>query len=457
MARQWLRISNPQETSPVLVTTWGASLNRNDDKAIGQFGSGAKHGILCFLRAKQGIRVFCGTTQLKFSTKSEKVSETESIKKVYVSQSEFGAAGRPKNWTLNVDLSFGHYDWTNKEMGLREFVSNALDGSEYIEDVKMEVIDKPEPKGKGWTSVCVPYTRDVQEYHEGIGNHFTQFTIHKHKKVWDNPNPKKNGRVHRAGVFVRETEKPSMYCYNLSKGVKVDECRNMTDFDCRYHSFRIVEKDKEAIKGIFRALLNGEEVWETTDDFCYDVYGRDTKTMWVEAWKEVAGENCVITLDNIPEMVLAHASAHCYQVAFVPSQWFKSMANAGIPTIMNIKGVNKDGVLECEPTQRMVESVQRVWDWMVILGVDTKGKDAPKVMGFTQDEETLKATQKVLQGFRGRDDQRDTVFINKDYDNDLLVYVEEVGHYVSDYCDCTREFQEFFMEGLLKACLSMGG
>ena len=60
----YLIIANPGETQVEAFTVLGASAARGNVEKIGQFGSGAKHAVLCALRSGIPIQIYCGKTKV---------------------------------------------------------------------------------------------------------------------------------------------------------------------------------------------------------------------------------------------------------------------------------------------------------------------------------------------------------------------------------------------------------
>lgn len=66
---QYLRISNVGELDPRAMTLMGASDKRDDNEAIGFFGSGNKYALACLLRQNLEIRLFAGEREIKIEAK----------------------------------------------------------------------------------------------------------------------------------------------------------------------------------------------------------------------------------------------------------------------------------------------------------------------------------------------------------------------------------------------------
>src|SRR5262245_5656075 len=78
----YLKIENVGTAPEEGFTVFGVSLadTARNDKVIGQFGSGNKHGVAVLLRNYLSPIVFAGTLRLEFSTRPQIVSDKHATK-----------------------------------------------------------------------------------------------------------------------------------------------------------------------------------------------------------------------------------------------------------------------------------------------------------------------------------------------------------------------------------------
>jgi len=234
---QYLLIQNEFESPTDGFTTLGFTTATK--RTIGQFGSGANHGILCCLRAGIEVIVYCGNTRLLFSTREVIVKEdgigSQTTRRVTVKK------GTNKRRDLDWDLQFGAKDWTNVGMALREFISNAIDrhtkadGYEAgLEDGRLQVslVDDKIVRAKtGYTRIFVQVNDEVRAYYANLGDNFLHFSDDQND-VDCGLIPRYSGpaKIYRCGVYVMtvdESEGNAIFDYNFQEDeIEIDESRN---------------------------------------------------------------------------------------------------------------------------------------------------------------------------------------------------------------------------------------
>ena len=144
---QYLAIRNPGVADYSGLTLLGVSTTRNSgcSGTIGTFGSGSKLSIALLLRYGIEPIICCGKLKMRFFTRSQ-IVKMQVFNRVCVEFSGTDLDGRSKTSTedLGFVLEWGTADWTKPEMALREFISNAIDGSivagESYKSVNFEIV-----------------------------------------------------------------------------------------------------------------------------------------------------------------------------------------------------------------------------------------------------------------------------------------------------------------------------
>ena len=117
------------------LTILGCTTTRyaNNEDTIGNFGSGSKMGISVLLRNGIPPIIYCGTLRLEFFTEPLSVNDglhSRIFNQVWVKiTGKHDGKQHNRTQQLGWVLDHGEPDWTNVDMALREFVSNALDRS----------------------------------------------------------------------------------------------------------------------------------------------------------------------------------------------------------------------------------------------------------------------------------------------------------------------------------------
>ena len=425
---QYLMIENKGTVSEEKLVYLGLSDSRSDETKIGQFGTGAKHGMLCFLRKGFSVVVYSGKTKIEAITEDMIVDDR-------IEQKICFKIGTKKHST-NLVLGFGELEWSDStEMACREFFSNALDASGGTwTALTIKIVEKPRAK-EGTTRVFVPLIPEVKEYFNQIDQHFLHVKGLQNKRIL-NSSENRQPRIFWKGVFVREVshEGCSLFDYNLSS--KIDESRTMDDWSVRQEAVQIVNEDKESIKSILRSLSMGRELWENR----FSHYVLETENVFAaadELFKFSDNEKLVLIQDELErEMVVKKG----FVPVFLPTgPWFNVLSrHESVKTIIDIlSAAEKKGGEPCSVPEGTEELVQSVWENCFVLTEMTDGKDCPKVECFTQTQDN----EAVVNGFYILGEDR--IHLNRERGITKRTIMEEIAHYVSEKEDNTRDFQDF--------------
>ena len=427
---QFLTIRNSGEVAIENLTVWGVSASRGNSDKIGQFGSGAKHGVLTCLREGVNPFVYSGRTKVSYSTEP-----AGSYNKVFV---QVGTKRRESD----VSLEFGALDWNDVGMAMREFISNALDASNGdAKGVEFKVCERVTPQ-MGTTVVAVPYTPAVQKYFAGLKDNFLHFGPNA-DCLSDEIIPKaKEGkvRIYRKGVFVREvgssSDPNSLFDYNLGEEVKIDEARNMDDYAVASAVTPIFGASPVALLSLFQHLDDNN--WEVQNLFGWRMVdaANENKGLCQEARLKVF---CVKAV-ACPKCSYAKFASAAENDGYTPilisnNQVYEAVKTAKIRTIYDVLDtVNANGHEILPPTTECVNTVKEVWDWLKLLNL-VGTKEMPPVKMFTVPMEGGSITRGYYLD--------NVVYIHTDNPTDKKVILEELAHYITGASDCSRTFQDF--------------
>lgn len=131
---KYVKIVSKSVTTPEDMFTLGVSTSRGKENKIGQFGSGTLLGTLAWMRVYGTSPVFMiNGKKVVFETKDVLKSDGEPFKQVLMCHSR-------KKAPLSVALEYGTLDWPTACLGLREWISNAIDGSAEGTDPKTLIV-----------------------------------------------------------------------------------------------------------------------------------------------------------------------------------------------------------------------------------------------------------------------------------------------------------------------------
>lgn len=423
----YLMIQNSGVADVRSFTKLGLSSARGQSDKIGQFGSGAKHGVLTLMRHGLNPAIYCGRTKLEFFSQPAKMGST-SYGDMFVK------IDNAKAQELSFCLEFGAIDWTDVAMGLRELVSNAIDNDEN-DNVEITIVEKPRAKD-GFTRVFVPLNPDVQTFVNSLPQRFLQFSGREKKTILEKENIGA-ARIYRKGVFIRELSNvgDSLFDYNFGDELPIDECRNSSDWDCKSAIAHVISNDREVICDIFSHILAGKTEYA---EFKLSRYSLNDNEWWKEVWENIAGENAVIITESFRIMVPFIVKAG-FKPYVVPEDWHYAMRRARIADGANC--LNSSEKRGCETVNIPSEARQMfdsTWQWLVELNM-TNGKAKPELSVFAK---VVDQSETTLCGYY----ENGTVYINIDNATNRMTYLEEFAHYVTNATDCSRAFQEYFIQ-----------
>lgn len=417
---KFLKIQNYGIADLQAFIVLGMSSARGEDGKIGQFGSGSKHGVLTLMRAGLDPTIYLGKHKLSFFTKTENF-QGKKFERV-------GYSFDGKQEMLSFCLDFGGLDWQHIHMGLREFISNAIDAVG-TSKVKVELVDAEEPTPH-YTTVYIPATPEVVQYYRGLSTYFLQFAGTETQKIIkkDAISPCK---VYRKGVFIRTLQTNSVYDYNFGAEVEIDESRNMDEWNASYNAqtyFNRFASPEEVLDLVFENV--DQNVLEISKH--YSSYSGDTKKL-KELFIQRYGDKTVIGSPMMREAA-DFAMSKGFNVKYVMSdKWYQELSKF-LPNTLNFSSEMENGFNIVEPTQTAINCRDKVWKLLEQLEA-TKNKKIPPVKCFR----SIMSGKANVGGFY----KDGTVYMNLEYENSIKIMLEELSHYITDAADMTRDFQDY--------------
>ena len=406
MAEKFLKIQNKGVAPHAGLTILGVSTTRKAGRSdtIGEFGSGSKMAISLLLREGIAPVIYCGLTKLEFEPEDMVVDDgldSNTYRRVIVTISE--PHGRRRREPLGFVLEHGQRDWTDINMALREFVSNALDRSirEGIPLPDITISEATRAKD-GYTTIFIPLTPAVQKFYGELPARFLAFSEPEMLDVKVLPKGKlsrsisgsRKAMIYKKGVFVREssTDEPSLFDYNLGEELTLDESRNVDEYAIRAACATAVADAEPAVLCDFvkKVVLGTNDVWEKNLPmynfklFSWDREEKKThrRTSWSEAWRAAAGENAVASA--LPATVRYLVEEKGFKPTSVSGSWLEALENLDIPTD---KAILSDVEMGCRlpvPATELMETGTE-WAWLTVMGAigsSNCSRSMPTVSGF---------------------------------------------------------------------------
>jgi hypothetical protein len=260
--------------------------------------------------------------------------------------------------------------------------------------------------------------------------------------------------VYRNSVLVCELEGENSLCdYNFSTSeLRIDEARNLNSYTCRAAIAELYKKaSSKDIARVLRAVITGTKCLEGgLDKYYMTSYGsasEESKRNWAVAWEIVAGEG-ILCHDNKAAEALGRKGHSA--VVVLNEAWLETAKHYGIKSIEDVMDLHeRQGRSETEATDEAKEALETVWQWIKSAGMDNY-RHCPGIRGFN---ELMDCESECLGYYKPGGD---VIYLRNDMGGTklLIVVVEECCHYITGATDCSRDFQQWLINMLVKVCLA---
>jgi len=481
---KYLRIQNKGVAPLEGFTLLGMSMTRNDEEnssdTIGEFGSGTKHAINLLLRKGLSPTIYCGKDRLTFSTKEKIVND--GLSETKVNQVLFCINDTPSR-ELNFVVEYGEKDWNDLSMALREFVANAIDRTirqdgDFVsaiskDELSVEIVSSLEPREE-YTRIFIPLNEEIQKFYGELPRRFLHFSDRPelvYEKVLT-----KNSRnlisqiptavIYKKGVYVREIDseshnpRPALFDYNFGDELKLDECRNASDYIAQARAAEAIrEANEKSLTTLFSSLIKCDPLWEKHFDGYYLNYNNKynysreqknrIKSNWKKAWQNAVGVSVLCRKDSSLSSLVS-AKGHTV-VEIENDGWLKNLEESEVVVADSVlSGLEKKGKQFSPATDTLIKVLNDVWSKIHNVGL-TNGLNQPKIACFTE-VANAECQAKGVYNF-----DTETVYVEKEYatggiNNDLWMTVfEEVVHHITKSKDGSRDLQEFFLKYIVRS------
>lgn len=414
-------------------TVLGLSTSKRTD-LIGQFGSGAKHGVLCCLRAGVEFTIFLGEEKLSFWTKPASMSMGNG--QGLVAYKRVGYTWMGKEQELSLSLEFGSIDWKEAEGGFREFVSNALDAVGLdTSKVRVELVNEIEPVADK-TRIYLHVSPPVVKFYDELNQWFLHFQG-KNKETLLEKKDASKGRVYSKGVFVRETMADAVFDYNF-QSKNINESRTMSEYIVRVESAYILRSADPMT--VLRKIGSFNDKFEAKiDSFSLML---EKPRAWAAAFEALYPGTYIWDKNDTMSLRLIDKGK---RVLVVPPCWMEALKRCGVKDVMHGLYPNKVGTIVLQPASDLLRrNVQAVWTKLLYAGL-TNGKSPPGVSAFQNILNDGSEIQGKCEG--------STVYILVGQESNKALILEELGHWITGATDATRDFQDWAFK---VACHFMG-
>lgn len=407
---KYLKIQNDGELDIRLVALMGGTTKANDKFKIGQFGTGLKYTLAYLFRNNIDFKIFVGEAQVDITIETEVIKD-ENFDIICIN-------GNRTSITTKMGA-----DWT-AWMIIRELWCNALDEGGEQKDIVNEAQGET-----GKTIFYIQIDKDFQSVLDNWGDYF----IHGNEALFENSTHKiyhggEKLRIYKQGVLIHTVSQKSLFSYDV-KNANINELRE----------FRGVVSAE-----IINALKNANPTVITNflENIAEDHYEGGMDYNWYQhfgpVWKEVIGSAKIIHQKAVDNIIAREANIDLSKVIVLPINVYKFLSAEfdGIGALRTADKINEFYEIHSQPLSDRLNEVFAILE-VCQYAINPELKFIFGTFG-----------DKNIQGQINMDTKEVMLsdsLLEKSLFNFIAVIIEENEHFKSGFQDCTRNFQQHFI------------
>ena len=417
---KYIMIENKGVIEKEALTLLGASTKRDDSSKIGFFGSGNKYAIATFLRLGVPFRIFSGTDEIHVST--EDVD--------YRGKTFARICINGESTSLTTDMGPQWEEW----MAIREWVSNSMDEGESLTLMSTEEVTGKE----GYSRFYIGHVPSIKTIIDEWNSLFTfdrrdcLYSSEK-GKIFSHTKKDEGLLLFRKGIRVHKGDsRRSIFEYDIPT-LPINESRVVDSiYTASFHVARFLASvdDPSIIRKLFRSLSKSKDYFESEIDWKYSsVY--ELPDSW---WQTVHNKDIIV--NSVAEYYEDITRKNNY---YLVNSNMAFLLNRVYGDALKIYGLSSDGNVfaykKVEKTKKidylLVECVEflKKAQYEISYPIEVVAFERDHVLGMAQDN-TILLSDKVFE--KGKKEIVSTI-------------IEENEHLKTSYADCTRPFQNHFI------------
>jgi len=429
---KYLKIQNKGELDIRLIALMGGTTKTGNDYKIGQFGTGLKYSLAYLLRNNLDFHILIGEKEAKIHLEREVIKE-ENFDIICIDN---------KRTSITTKMGLEWMPW----MIVRELWCNALDEGEASKDEFDYIIGSDTKfEGKdGYTTFYIQITKEVKE----VMDNWSTYFIHNVQPLFENGDysiyPGGNDlRIYKQGVLIsQQVGKRCLFNYGY-KRAEINELREFKGSTSQV-VFQSLRNMNEKLVTYFLETVKEHHFEGSTDcDYSwYDSFG--------ESWKVAIGESKLIHTEAIKSIHERGLTIDTEGMLIVPKQVYEALTKNfdGIGALRTSQGMNEF----YETFNQEVDA--KVKQGLVILEqvgyyFNPELKFVFGVFGDKYINAQINVTTKEV--------YISDNFINKSLFEICAILIEESEHFNTHFSDCTRQFQQHFINLYTQQLLKNGG
>jgi hypothetical protein len=409
---EYLKIQNQGELDVRLISLMGGSTKQNNTIKIGKFGTGLKYSLAWLVRNNVDFKIFIGEREIPITLIKEQIQNTP-FEIIYID-----------NERSSITSTMG-LDW-EAWMICREVWCNALDEGDSLREITHDLIGQ-----NGKTTFYIQNTGEIKEVVDNWENYF----IGDSKPIMETPRfaiypAKQRMCLYKNGVLIhREQELKSVFSYDI-KDANINELREYKGF----MTCDIVNILKALDKNTAEIFLSSLKSDTFESEMDYDWAGDFGKS-----WSDAIGQAKVISQKDFDTFkqkgIEMDEAAH----VIVPEGLFKKLATSH-PHVSAVRRADKVNSFHEQIDKEFEHKINHGLSILEGAGYEMNKElkwitgvfGNPNVMARVNIEEKIVMFSTEL--------KRKSLF------NIITAIIEENEHFLSGHEDCSRNFQQHFID-----------
>lgn len=418
---KYLKIQNNGELDVRLISLLGGTTKANDSYKIGRFGTGLKYVLAYLFRNNIGLRIFVGEKEIKLHTQKETIQNTE-FEIVYIDD---------QRTSITTQMGTDWQAW----MIVREIWCNALDEGAAFKDETNNVFWET-----GKTTFYIQITSEIKEVLDNWKNYF----VHDEIPIYECDDfaiypAGKDLQLYKQGVLIHtEIEAHPLFKYDI-KNASINELREYRGNASSDILNAWMQADEKTIDYILNNLT--EQHWEGGKmDYAWSY------VKYSERWENVIGNAKLIHQKAVDAIKSRGGDIDITDAIVVPKNLFVSLTKQfkGISILRVIDKIHEFYEIHDEKLIQMVKEAQVILEECgYFISPELKF-----IFGVFGDK-----TKLAQINFDSKEICISAACVNRSLFDMCSTIIEENEHFNTGHADCTRAFQQHFIDLFTKTLL----
>lgn len=424
--KNYLKIQNDGILDIRLIALMGGTTKEGEQFKIGQFGTGLKYVLAYLFRNNIGFFIYAGNGLVEIKTEQEKIGEQ----------------------VFDIICINGHRTSITTQMGkdwkawmiVREIYSNALDEGGEI----YGTVNETEMTADGLkTSFYIEMVPDIMKVYNNWNKYFIVGNIPLYETGTFAVHPSSQGlKLYKHGILIHEDgERKSVFNYDI-KGAKINELREYQGYMGQDIYNCICNLDNKSIEYFLENCT--EKDYEGSDlAFDWDYFGNG---YFNNQWRETIGSAKIIHQKAVDDIRVRGVDIDLTGVLTVPKTLYKALTTK-FDGIGALRVAKKHGDFFETKDEGLELKIKECLSIMDSAGYYME-PELSFVIGVFGNTSTL-ASVNI--------DKKEVLISEKHADKPMFgtisMLIEENEHFRTGHEDCSRDFQQHFIDMFTKKML----